>query len=237
MLQLRDIAKDFGGLEVLRGIDLDLNAGETRCIIGPNGCGKTTLFNIISGAFAPSAGKVIFRGMDITGRPPHLIARLGIARKFQVPGIYPTLSVAENLEAARLGIRFRPRSGGEALGEVLGRYGLAEILEQPAGTLSHGKKQWLEIAMLLCMDATLLLLDEPTAGMTAAETAATADLVKEVAARSGAAILVIEHDMSFVRQLACPVIVTLRGTVIFQGSYEQAKAQQEVRDAYLGTPC
>lgn len=237
LLQLQDIHKNFGGLRVLQGIDLTLDAGQIRSIIGPNGCGKTTLFNIITGAFEPSAGRVLFRGADITGRAPHRIARLGVARKFQVPGIYASLTVGENLEAARLGLRGAARGAltDRALQSLLERFGLAREMTRPAGTLAHGKKQWLEIAMLLCMNATLLLLDEPTAGMSAAETAATAQLVSDVAREHGTAVLVIEHDMNFVKVLGSPVVVTLRGRVVFEGCYEAARAHEEVRAAYLGS--
>ncbi|MFO1319666.1 MAG: ATP-binding cassette domain-containing protein [Burkholderiales bacterium] len=235
LLDLQRISKDFGGLQVLGGIDLALEAGHTRVIIGPNGCGKTTLFNIITGAFRPTGGRVVFRGEDITGLAPHRIARKGIARKFQVPGIYPSLTVAENLEAARLGVGTRhPGADASDLQRVMVRFGLSEVLDRPAGTLSHGRKQWLEIAMLLNMDAALLLLDEPTAGMSAAETAATADLLRDLARERGVAVLIIEHDMSFVRAMDCPVVVALRGRVVFEGSYEEAQAHPDVRDAYLG---
>ncbi len=238
LLQLEGIKKNFGGLQVLGGIDLALEAGQMRAIIGPNGCGKTTLFNVISGAFAPTSGKVMFRGEDITGQAPHRIARMGMARKFQVPGIYPTLTVAENLEAARLSFGWRRARGNVAsdrtLRRIIERFGLHDALEHAAGTLAHGKKQWLEIAMLLSMHASLLLLDEPTAGMSVAETAATAELVAQIANERGVTVLVIEHDMSFVRALGCPLVVTLRGRILFEGSYQDAQANRDVREAYLG---
>jgi ABC-type uncharacterized transport system ATPase subunit len=243
LLEVRGVTKDFGGLQVLRGVDLAIGPRELRCIIGPNGCGKTTLFNVITGAFPPGAGRVMFRGQDITGLPPHLIARRGIGRKFQVPGIYPTLSVAENLEVP-LVARFK--AGGlwvllaarartaPRMSWLLQRFGLARQAQRAAGTLAHGLKQWCEIAMLESAEAQLLLLDEPTAGMSAAETAATVELIRRLQSERGAAVMVIEHDMNFVRALGCPVVVMIRGTVRFAGNYEEVQAHPEVREAYLG---
>jgi urea transport system ATP-binding protein len=243
LLEIRGVRKDFGGLQVLRGVDLALGAGELRCVIGPNGCGKTTLFNLVTGALAPSAGRILFCGEEITGRPPHEISRLGIARKFQVPGLYPSLSVAENLEVPLLSARaaagplalLRPaRRGAQDMRELLDQFGLARFAARPAGTLPHGLKQWLEIAMLLACGPRLILLDEPTAGMSAAETTATVELIRRIQSERGVAVLVIEHDMSFVRQLAAPVVVMLRGSVLFEGSYQDIQAHPEVREAYLG---
>jgi ABC-type branched-subunit amino acid transport system ATPase component len=243
LLQVQAVVKNFGGLQVLRGVDLTLEAAELRCVIGPNGCGKTTLFNVISGAYAPTSGRILFAGQDITGRPPHQVSRLGIVRKLQVPGIYPSLTVSENLEVPLLRRRVHagrstPAGGGSGtrseLHALLERFGLERHAARPAGALAHGQKQWLEIAMLVAAHARLLLLDEPTAGMSAAETSATVELIRRIQSEHGVAVLVIEHDMSFVRQLGCPVSVMIRGTVRFAGSYAQIQAHPEVREAYLG---
>jgi urea transport system ATP-binding protein len=240
LLEVRGVAKDFGGLHVLRGVDLEVAEREIRCIIGPNGCGKTTLFNIVSGAFAPSVGRVLFAGRDITGWRPHRISRLGVARKFQVPGIYPTLSVAENLEIPLLGRRgglrapMRSAERSRRIRALFEQFDLARDALRPAGELAHGRKQWLEIAMLLASDARLLLLDEPTAGMSSGETAATVALIRRVQASHGVCVLVIEHDMNFVRLLDCPVSVMIRGAVRFEGSYQEVQAHPQVREAYLG---
>jgi len=247
LLEVRDLAKAFGGVQALAGVDLSVGAGEVRCIIGPNGCGKTTLFNVISGAFRPDAGTVRFAGAEITGARPHRIARLGIARKFQVPGIYPNLSVTENLEVplvaaagqrGPLGLLRRPPATAQAR-DLLARFGLAGLATRPAGALAHGHKQWLEIAMLLAGEVRLLLLDEPTAGMTMGETAATADLIRSIQAERGVAIVAIEHDMSFVQRLDCPVVVMMRGAVVREGSYQEVRGDPAVRAAYLGqaAPC
>ncbi len=222
----------------MRGVTLSIGAGELRCIIGPNGCGKTTLFNVITGAFSPTSGTVWFRGAEIPHRPPHAISRLGIVRKFQVPGIYPTLAVAENLSRPgiagpwsllRTGARAAARSR-----ELLTRFGLRPQAARAAAALPHGQKQWLEIAMLIASEAHVLLLDEPTAGMSATETLATVALIRQLQQEHGIAALVIEHDMTFVRRLDCPVTVMLRGSVLFEGSYAQVQAHPEVREAYLG---
>jgi urea transport system ATP-binding protein len=240
LLEIRDLTKTFGGVRALSGVNLALTSGELLCLIGPNGCGKTTLFNTITGAFMPNSGRVLWSGEDITGFPPHRIARLGIARKFQIPGIYPSLSVIENLEVSAASAATHKGPLGLLLcdaGPLVPRlepFGLAAVATDPAGSLSHGQKQWLEIAMLLAGSPRLLLLDEPTAGMTPAETAASADLIARIRDESGAAVLVIEHDMHFVRRLDCPVVVMIRGAVFRRGSYAEVQADPTVREAYLG---
>jgi ABC-type uncharacterized transport system ATPase subunit len=245
LLKLSGIVKSFGGIIALDGVDLSIESGSLTCIIGPNGCGKTTLFNVITGAFPPTAGNIQYENRDITGLPAYQIARRGIARKFQVPGIYPSLTVAENFEvaaAARTSVK-RLLLGGAGYGtagrdvfELTNLKGRALV---SAAELAHGEKQWLEIAMLMTCDPKLILLDEPTAGMTIAETQRTADLILKINRERGKTILVIEHDMHFVRRLACRVIVMMRGRVFRDGTYEEAQADSEVRKAYLGEvePC
>ena len=231
LLEVAGVEKDFGGVRAADGLDLALGEGEMLCLIGPNGCGKTTLFNLITGALRPDAGSVSFSGEELIGREPHEIARRGILRKFQVPGIYPDLTVAENLTVAIVD------SGDEAASRIDELLALARLEEKrnlPAGSLAHGEKQWLEISMVLARKPRLLLLDEPTNGMTAAETAATVALIRDLHGRFGCAVLVIEHDMGFVRDLACPVALMVRGRIERQGSYEEIQADPLVREVYLG---
>ncbi len=243
LLEVTGLAKDFDGVQVLAGVDLVLGEGELLCLIGPNGCGKTTLFNLLTGVLRPSGGAMRFAGHDLAGRRPQAIARQGIGRKFQVPRIFADLSVAENMTVPLLA---GPAGAGPlallSLGAdrvrvdgLLARVRLAGRRETPAGQLSHGEKQWLEIAMVAAQSPRLMLLDEPTAGMTGAETAATAGLIRDLQRVTGIAAIVIEHDMGFVRTLGCPVAVMLRGRVHLRGTYDQIAADPEVRAAYLGT--
>jgi ABC-type uncharacterized transport system ATPase subunit len=231
LLEVAGVDKDFGGVRAADGLTLNLGDGEMLCLIGPNGCGKTTLFNLITGALKPDGGSLRFAGENLRGLEPFQIARRGVLRKFQVPGIYPDLSVAENLTVAVVG-------SGEEQGTriddllVLARLGAKRDLL--AGTLSHGEKQWLEIAMVLARRPRLLLLDEPTNGMTAAETAATVELIRDLHRRFSCAVLVIEHDMGFVRDLDCPVALMVRGRIRRQGSYAELQADPLVRETYLG---
>jgi len=241
-LEVEDLTKDFGGVQAVAGLALALAEGEILCIIGPNGCGKTTLFNLITGEFAPSSGRLRFRGRDLAGLRPFEISRLGIGRKFQVPAVYPALTVRENLtvplfaEAGRRGLRgllTRDREAGEAEG-LLDLVRLADKAGLPAGELSHGEKQWLEIALVLASRPRLMLLDEPTAGMTLGETEATAELILRIRKEMKTAIVAIEHDMAFVRRLGCPVAVMLQGRILRRGAYAEVSADPLVREAYLG---
>jgi len=206
--------------------------GELVCVIGPNGCGKTTLFNVITAQLRPTRGSVVFDGRPLVGLRPDRIARLGVARKFQVPSVFEDLTVAENVGVARFGT---PAAALPELDEVLGDVQLSAHAAALAGSLSHGARQWLEIGMLLAQAPRLMLLDEPTAGMTGPETIATVDLIRRLRARSGAACVVVEHDMRFVEALGARVVVMLAGRVVADGSFAEVRQLPEVRDAYLGT--
>lgn len=232
----------FGGIVALDGLNLSLRAGELRCILGPNGCGKTTLFNVLTGALRPTSGTVNFQGERIIGKSPAAIARLGISRKFQVPGIYPELSVIENIALPLAAATRRPgvlslirhRPDRARIAELMSFAGLSEKGHAVAAELSHGEKQKLEVAMLLATEADLLLLDEPTAGMSKGETSAIAALIRKLTSELGKTVLVIEHDMNFVRELDCPVTVMARGTVIAGGSYDEVRHDPRVIECYLG---
>jgi urea transport system ATP-binding protein len=241
ILAVRDLTVRFGGLCALDGVTLDVRSGQVLGIIGPNGAGKSTLFAAISGLLAPTSGRVIFARRDIAGLPPHEITRLGIGRKFQVPNVFESLTVRRNLAVA-----FRGRMPLAALLEtsaspraaeidgVLARLRLDAKAEQEAGALSHGERQWLEIGMLLVNGATLLLLDEPTAGMTMQETKRTEELLRALA--TDRTIAVIEHDIRFIREVAQRVIVMHMGRILTAGSIDEVVADPIVRDVYLGRP-
>jgi ABC-type branched-subunit amino acid transport system ATPase component len=228
LLQTTGLSRRFGGLHAVEGVDLQIRQGAIHCIIGPNGAGKSTLFNLISGMLVPSAGSVTFRGRDVTGKPPHTISRLGLARSFQTPRIFPTLSTIDHvLLASREQPRNRPIAD-----ESMERVGLADRSAVPAGDLAHGEKKRLELAMALAMRPALILLDEPTAGMNAHETASIAGIVREVAART--TIVVIEHDIDFVRDIADEVTVLHKGRVLREGTIGEIERDEEVCRVYLG---
>ena len=241
-LTVREVVMDFGGIRALDKMSLQLSAGEVKCIIGPNGCGKSTLFNVISGDLNPTSGEVFFKDAAITGLSPQKICRDGIARKFQIPSVFDDLTVAENIEIAITAAtkHYAPFSllrGGpdrSTYGSVLAETSLLEYADQLASELPHGIRQQLEIALLVVTDAQLLLLDEPTAGMTEEETDAIVHLIQDVRDRLGVAVLVIEHDMSFVRKLGSPLIVMMEGAVLREGDYAAISEDAEIRRAYLG---
>jgi urea ABC transporter ATP-binding protein UrtD len=236
ILETRNLTKRFGGLTAVDHVNLRLDEGELRCIIGPNGCGKTTLFNLISGFYKPSEGQVLYHGQDITGKPVYAISELGIGRKFQVPSVFNQLTVYENV---RVPFYFchRHSKAEEADQEIialLAKVNLDKKKEDLAINLAHGEKQWLEIGMVLASKPRLMLLDEPTAGMTVGETSKTAQLIRSISQETGISILVIEHDISFVREIAGRITVMYKGALFKEGSYEEIQADSEVREIYLG---
>ena len=230
LLEVEGLGKRFQGLVANADIDFSLACGEIRSIIGPNGAGKTTFISMISGHLAPTTGRIRYKGQDITRLPVVRRARLGIGRKFQTPSLFDNLSAYENVELAVL----RAGAPRRRIAEVLERVRLGGEGRTPARHLSHGQRQWLEIALLLANAAELVLLDEPTAGMTAEETHATGALIRELARELGLSTIVIEHDINFIRDLAAPVTVLHLGRVLTQGPFEAVAADPLVRDVYLG---
>jgi len=231
LLAARGLTAQFGGLKAVRSVDLVLDPGELRCIIGPNGAGKSTLFNMIAGTLRPTEGSISYCGREMVGLPIHHFARLGIARKFQVPSLFADMTVLENLQVSER--NRRSARDREARAErMLAALGLQPQTELRAGTLAHGQKQWLEIGMALMAEPKLLLLDEPTAGMTADETRRTADLLRGFV--GSLTTVVIEHDMRFVRALACRTTVMHQGQIIADGRFDEIEADELVRDVYLG---
>lgn len=229
LLTATSLHKRFGGVIATNDVSISIAPLEIKCIIGANGAGKSTLFNILCGALAPDSGSVTFDGQSLLGLPLHKFARTGIARKFQMPSVFNSLTVAQNLETACRGkVSDLPRR----VDAMLDRIQQTDLRHDLAGTLAHGHKQWLEIGMALMSAPKLLLLDEPTAGMTVEETQKTADLIKELARET--AVMAIEHDMGFVRALGCHTHVMHQGAMIVEGTFAQIEANELVRDVYLG---
>jgi len=241
LLELQGVTVSFDGFLALNDLHLSLAPGELRAVIGPNGAGKTTFLDVITGKVKPTRGDVVFRGRSIVGRSEHQISRLGVGRKFQTPRIYQNLTPRRNLELAVRGphgpaaLLFGALSADQRdrVQHLLSVVGLERQAHQPAGGLSHGQKQWLEIAMLVAQDPELLLVDEPVAGLTDEETARTADLLKQLAGDH--TVLVIEHDMEFIRDLQAPVTVLHEGHVLCEGSMDQVQSDPRVIEVYLGS--
>lgn len=240
-LYLQDVHRSFDGFKAINGLSMTIAKGELRAVVGPNGAGKTTMLDIITGKTRPDMGRVVWdEDTDLTRLDEADTARLGIGRKFQKPTVFETLSVETNLMLALAGERgvmatlFHRLTGAEGrrLGELLDLVGLADARARLAGSLGHGQKQWLEIGMLMAQEPQLLLVDEPAAGMTDAETMRTAELLRRVAGERS--VLVIEHDMEFVRALDCKVTVLHRGAVLAEGSLDHVSANPEVIEVYLG---
>jgi urea transport system ATP-binding protein len=242
IIYLEGVVVDYDGFKALNNLNFIVDYNELRVVIGPNGAGKTTLLDVICGKTQPAAGRVIFgRDIELIGKREDEIVKLGIGRKFQAPSIYANLSVWENLDLSlkrtSKGVfqTLLGRSTQEErtkIEETLVTIGLKEYVYSRAGSLSHGQKQWLEIGMVILQDPSLLLVDEPVAGMTDKETEQTGVLLQSLAAKH--AIVVIEHDMEFVRQIARIVTVLHEGTVICEGPVETVQADDRVREIYLG---
>ncbi|MCZ4258707.1 urea ABC transporter ATP-binding protein UrtD [Sulfitobacter sp. G21635-S1] len=239
LLEITDLHVDFGGLRAVDGFDLEISCGEILCLLGPNGAGKSTTLDLICGKTQPTGGSVKFQGREISTLLEFERARLGIGRKFQVPSVFKELTVDENLKIARSkrhGLLQTLCSFGQGhcpeIVRILDLVGLEAKHNEKAGNLSHGETQWLEIAMLMAQDSKLILMDEPTAGMTIQETDKTAEIFETL--RRAHALIVVEHDMSFVRQVADRITVMAQGRKLAEGSITEIENNEDVKTAYLG---
>ena len=242
MLEIKQLHIDFGGFKAINGVDFELKEGEHHAIIGPNGAGKTTFFNLITGHLLPTQGEVRFRGQKLTGMPPHQIVKLGLARSFQRINIYPRLSVFENVQVAliaRDGNHFSFFTLANTLNreettELLELVGLVEEADEIAGELAYGKQKQLELAISLAANPQVLLLDEPTAGMSPQETGDAIKLIDEITKARGLTLLFTEHDMGVVFGISDRISVLHHGEIIASGNPEEVRNDPEVRRIYLG---
>jgi urea transport system ATP-binding protein len=240
MVLLQDVVVSFDGFKALDIKRLCVGRNELRVVIGPNGAGKTTMCDVISGKTRVASGRVYFDGVDVTHRSDVQIARLGVGRKFQTPTVFDGLTVYENMELALPGRRGVMRTlfaretpdQRDAILSILHRVRLTDVLHTPAKYLSHGQRQWLEISMLILADPKLLLVDEPAAGLTDSETELTSELLLELAGRH--TIIVIEHDMEFVRRLKSRITVLVEGRTLAEGTLDEVQSNPAVIEAYLG---
>lgn len=242
ILEMIDLYKNFGDLMAINGLSLSIGKGKRHAIIGPNGAGKTTLFNLLSGRFKPTRGQILFNGRDITGMAPYRISRLGIARSFQIINVFPQLSVFENVHTVLMSknhIRYNflrnvkrwEKVAQEAV-SLLEQIGLLEKKEVPAGFLSYGEQRGLEVGLTIASDPEVILLDEPTAGMSMDETRQAIKLIDRVT--KGKTLVIIEHDMEVIFSLADVITVMHYGEIVATGSPEEIRKDQKVKEAYLG---
>lgn len=242
-LQLQDLHKTFGNTPIIRGVTLEIAAGERHAIIGPNGAGKSTLFNLISGRFLPSSGDIRLKGTSIAGAPPYAINRRGLSRSFQVTNIFPKLTVFENVRCAvlwALGYRYsfwhiadRRADANARAEEVLHQINLMDRRDTPAGVLTYAEQRALEIGITIAGGADVILLDEPTAGMSRSETSHAVELIRRVS--QGKTLVMVEHDMGVVFDLADRISVLVYGQIIASDTPERIRQNKAVQEAYLGT--
>lgn len=241
VLEIKNLQKNFDATKVINDFSMSVIEGTLCCLVGPNGAGKTTTMDLITGRLKPTSGDILFRGQVISGQSEQDVARLGLGRKFQIPAVFRELTVEQNLEVAysvevnamRNLFSFRRKESRARMMEIAQVVGLSERLSVISGTLSHGETQWLEIGMVLMQDPALLLLDEPVAGMTEQEIAKTAEILNEL--KKTKTLVVVEHDMGFVRDIADVVVVMHMGSLLAEGKIQDIEKDQRVRDVYLGT--
>jgi len=242
VIETTGLSKSFRGFTAVDGVDLTVSEGDVHALVGPNGAGKTTLFNLLTGFLKPSAGQIRLGGRDITGSSPERIARLGVARSFQITNLFEQLTLQQHVELAlmgttKLGHRFWVSDRvlarfADRAGELLDEVGLARQRDVPAGTLAYGQKRALELALALALDPAVLLLDEPTAGMGMEDVERTVELVKRI--RANRTVVLVEHNMSVVAGLADRVTVLQFGRVLTEGTYDEVRNDPRVIEAYLG---
>lgn len=232
ILRTEGLTKRFGGLTAVDGVSFDLPKGELRCLIGPNGAGKSTFLKLVTGAHAPTEGSVYFDGEDVTSLKPHARVRRGMSLKFQQISTFRELSVEQNLRVATQRVHDEP-DATRRIDELLDTIGLTARRGVQAGSLPHGDQQWLEIAMAMATEPKLLLLDEPTAGMTIDETRETGEMIQDLVGE-GMSILVVEHDINLVKQIADRVTVLHRGKIFTEGTVEEITGDEAVKRIYLG---
>ncbi len=232
VLETRGLSMHFGGVHAVDRVDFTLRENELRCLIGPNGAGKSTFFKCLTGQLNPTAGDVVIRDVHVAGREPHEVASLGVGIKTQVPNVFDGLTVEENIwTAAR---RWHNAKRAQTLtSDAIERLKLGDIRSTLVGNLAHGQRQWVELGMVIAAEPWLVLLDEPTAGMTHEETARTADLIREI--NHSATIIVVEHDMQFVRSISQHVTLFHEGAIMMEGTMEEISSDPRAREVYLGS--
>ncbi|MEQ8967855.1 MAG: ABC transporter ATP-binding protein [Azospirillaceae bacterium] len=235
VLEIRGLEKAFGGNRVLDNVNLSVPRASIRCLIGPNGSGKSTLLKTVMGLHAPDGGEIRYRGQRIDGLKPFEIVRLGLGLKFQIVSIYRELTVYQNLRIAIRETALAESEQEARIEDMLSLIRLDALRDVPAGILAHGQQQWLEIGMAIVNGPDLLILDEPTAGMTVEETRMTADLVLRLNREKGVTFVAVEHDMNFVRFLDSHVFVLHQGRIFFEGTFEEVRENEDIREIYFGS--